>query len=281
MITIQQEYKIVVTIGAGRKRYMELLFNQILREYDYIDEIRFCVNTNEHEDLLWLEETAKQYDKVTLDKRLGGGEYNALNLCRFWEGFQDPGSIYIRLDDDVVWIDEGFIQKMVEFRIKNLAYLFVFPNIINNSICDHIHERIGALDISEYIGYDCVDDNGILNGEVAIKKHRNFIEKVKENSLDDYRFTQWRLLEYERVSINSLCWFGRDLMGITVDSNEEQAISSDIPRQLNRPNIIYGEPLIVHFAFHTQRDYLDPTGILKDYRDLLSLPKPPKVDTVK
>ena len=70
-------------------------------------------------------------------------------------------------------------------------------------------------------------------------------------------------------------------MGITVDSNEEQAISSDIPRQLNRPNIIYGEPLIVHFAFHTQRDYLDPTGILKDYRDLLDLPKPPKVDTVK
>ena len=159
MITIQQEYKIVVTIGAGRKEYMELLLPQILREYDYVDEIRFCINTTDEENLKWLYEQAEKYDKITLDERLIGLpdrnfeelSHNPLLLHKFWDGFKDPGTIYVRLDDDILYIDEGFIEKIVNFRIKNLEYLFVLPNTINNSICDHIHQRIRALNIPEHI----------------------------------------------------------------------------------------------------------------------------------
>jgi hypothetical protein len=59
-------------------------------------------------------------------------------------------------------------------------------------------------------------------------------------------------------------------MGVEVDWNEEMAISSDIPRQLGRPNIIYGDVLIVHFAFHTQRGYLETTDILESYKKILT-----------
>ena len=278
MITIQQEYKIVVTIGAGRKEYMELLLPQILREYDYIDEIRFCINTTDEKNLEWLYDQAAAYDKITLDERLiedpereiEGLSYNPLLLHKFWDGFKDPNTIYIRLDDDVIYIEEGFIEKMVNFRIKNLEYLFVLPNTINNSICDHIHQRIRALNIAEHITYDCVDFNGVENGSVAIKKHKNFLDKLSQKTLDDYRFPEWVLSEYERISINSLCWFGRDLLGVEVDWNEEIAISSNIPRQLNRPNIIFGDVLIVHFAFHTQREYLETTDILESYKKILA-----------
>jgi len=278
MITIQQEFKIVVTIGAGRKEYMELLLPQILREYDYIDEIRFCINTTDEKNLEWLYAQAEKYDKITLDERLighperelEGKTYNPLLLHKFWDGFKDPNTIYIRLDDDVLYIEEGFIEKMVNFRIKNLEYLFVLPNTINNSICDHIHQRIRALNITEHIGYDCVDVNGVENGPVAVKKHKNFLDKLSNKTLDDYRFSEWILSEYERISINSLCWFGRDLLGIGVDWNEEIAISCDIPRQLNRPNIIYGDVLIVHFSFHTQREYLETTDVLESYKKILA-----------
>lgn len=35
------------------------------------------------------------------------------------------------------------------------------------------------------------------------------------------------------------------------------------------PNVIYGQALIAHFAFHTQRDYLEKeTNLLNTYRDL-------------
>jgi hypothetical protein len=280
MITVQQEYKIVVTIGAGRKEYMELLLPQILREYDYVDEIRFCINTTDEENLKWLYEQAEKYDKITLDERLihlplperefEGKSHNPLLLNKFWEGFKDHSTIYVRLDDDVIYIEEGFIEKMVNFRIKNLEYLFVLPNIINNSICDHIHQRIRALNIAENIAYDCVNINGVENGEVAVKKHKNFLDKLSNNTLDDYRFPEWVLAEYERISINSLCWFGRDLAGVELDWNEEIAVSSDIPRRLNRPNIIYGDVLIVHYAFHTQRDYLQTTDILDSYKEILT-----------
>jgi hypothetical protein len=280
MITIQQEYKIVVTIGAGRKEYMELLLPQILREYDYVDEIRFCINTTNEENLKWLYEQAEKYEKIILDERLialpkherefEGKSHNPLLLHKFWEGFKDPSTIYVRLDDDVVYIEEGFIEKMVNFRIKNLEYLFVLPNTVNNSICDHIHQRIGAFNIEEHIAYDCVNINGVENGPVAVKKHKNFLDKLSKDRLKDYHFGNWILSEYERISINSLCWFGRDLIGVEVEWNEEIAMSSDIPRRLNRPNIIYGDVLIVHFAFHTQRDYLESTDTLESYKKILT-----------
>ena len=59
-------------------------------------------------------------------------------------------------------------------------------------------------------------------------------------------------------------------MGIEVGWNEEIEISSEIPKQLKRPNIIYGDLLIVHYAFHTQRGYLESTDVLESYKEVLT-----------
>jgi hypothetical protein len=44
--------------------------------------------------------------------------------------------MYIRLDDDVVWLEENFFKDMIEFRINNPEPLFIYPNIINNANFD-------------------------------------------------------------------------------------------------------------------------------------------------
>jgi len=73
------------------------------------------------------------------------------------------------------------------------------------------------------------------------------------------------LREYERISISSLCWFGNDLIDVEVDPDEENFIACELPKRLNKPNIINGNVLAVHFAFHTQREHIETTNTLEKY----------------
>ena len=267
-VTREFDYKVVIVVPAGRRRYMELVLPKLLKEIDIIDEIRYCINTNVPEDIEWMENAAKSNPKITLDKRLGIAPYQGLRLREFWSDLRDPDSIYIRLDDDIVWLEDGFVKKMLDFRIKHQEYLFVLPNIVNNSITDHIHQHIGALDIPETINYDCFSENGVRNGSVVIKKHENFLNHYKKGTLDSYKFNKWILREYERISINSLCWFGHSLAGVEVDPDEENYIACELPKLLQKPNIVNGNVIAVHFAFHTHRDELEKTDILERYTSL-------------
>jgi hypothetical protein len=272
MITVKEtrdfNYRVVVVVPAGRRRYMELILPKLLKEIDIIDEIRYCVNTNVQEDIDWMESVSRDNPKITLDKRLGIAPYQGERLKEFWTDLRDPNTIYIRLDDDIVWLEENFITKMLDFRVENPDYLFVLPNIINNSITDYLHQHLGALDIPETIEYDCFSENGVRNGSVVVKKHENFLKHYNEGTLNSYKFNKWILRQYERISINSLCWFGRSLEGVEVDPDEENYIACELPRLLQKPNIVNGNVLAVHFAFHTHRDELEKTNILERYTNL-------------
>lgn len=270
MISVTTEFKVVVVIPAGRKRYMEIAWPLILREYDLVDEIRFCINTNVPEDIEWIRAQEEKYDKVTLDLMMGGQPFQHGGLFNFWRNLKDRETIYIRFDDDIVYISEGFIKKMLDFRLANPQYLFVLPNVINNSITDHIHQRMGVL-VTDPIGYECMNENGARRGDVAEVKHRTFLKNLKNNEIDKYKFNRWILNGYERMSINSLCWFGKDLDGVDVGPDEEQQIASDIPDKLGRPNVVYGDVIVSHFAFGPQRDHMDGTDILAQYKEALKV----------
>ena len=54
-VTREFDYKVVIVVPAGRRRYMELVLPKLLKEIDIIDEIRYCINTNVPEDIEWME----------------------------------------------------------------------------------------------------------------------------------------------------------------------------------------------------------------------------------
>ena len=84
----------------------------------------------------------------------------------------------------------------------------------------------------------------------------------------------WWLLEGNcRVSINAICMFGEDiarsLESILKDENDEGTLSEVMPGMTGRVNAICGRSLVSHFAFWTQRDYLErETDILHQYREI-------------
>ena len=268
-----KEYKLVVVTPAGRKRYMEVLFPYILRSRDFIDEYRIWVNTGNQEDLDYFHHLKREYpDFVTLDESAkdahGYGTSDAIH--HFFKNTVDQNTIYIRLDDDIVWLDNNFFQKMYSCRINNPQPFLIFGNIVNNAICDHLHQRNGVYEGGPEYGYDCLDNNGWRNADLAEEKHRIFIENFNKRDLKSYRFKNWTENEYKRISINAICWFGKDMQKINgeVDLNEEEFLSMHQPEREKRPCLINGDALCAHFAFHTQREHMDQTDILGIYKKM-------------
>lgn len=255
-------YKIVVVTPSGRSRYQKLLFEYIKKHISIVDEYRLWINTKNEQDLKWFEEIVNQYDWVKLDKIDNLSKIGSIQaICHFFKSCIASDTIYIRLDDDIVYLDENFFTNLLNFRLKYPEYFLVCGNIINNAICSHIHQKLGALDNSHgMVGYDCMDKTGWLSGEFAASTHQNFIHSMlSQNNYKKYFFDKWILNRYERFSINAICWFGSDmqLLNGNIGEEEEEDITTNKPKILNKYNIICGDAVCSHFAFGPQRDFLD------------------------
>lgn len=274
---MEKPYKLVVVTPAGRRRYMEIALPYILRERGFIDEYRIWINTTNQEDLDYFNQIQAQYpDFITLETcpnpnetRIGVGGWAIHN---FFVNTIDENTVYIRVDDDIVWFDEDYFKKMYYFRISYPDFFFVSGNIINNSLCDHMHQRQGVYPPQPVFGYTCLDEHGWANPSTAVYKHNTFLENVTNNDISKYRFCgAWTLDKYERISINSLCWFGKDFkaFGGVVADDEEPWLSSIKPAEVQRVGCVNGQALCVHFAFYTQRPHIESTtALLSEYKKL-------------
>lgn len=279
-------YRVVVVTPAGRKRYMEILFKYILSQKNVIDEYRIWVNTLEKEDLDYFKELEKQYKGfVTLDT--GDGEAtNAtnLNICKFFKNCIDEKTVYVRLDDDVVYIESDFIEKIVKYRIKNKNPFLVYGTIINNACVDYILQKMGMYTDLAKLSYECLCPIGWRDPVSCELKHNYFINnflslyKIVDGNLKVEQsipklFYEWYLNDYERVSINCISWLGSTFKEFNgeVGHDEEQWLSVDKPKEIGKPNVIYGEAICSHFAFHTQRAHMDGTDILKKYKTISNI----------
>jgi len=264
--------KIVIVTPAGRKRYMEILLKYILREKDIIDEYRIWVNTKNQEDLDYFNELKEKYpDFITLDERFKE-EHDCgsnINIFRFFDKCTEENTVYIRLDDDIVWLESNFIKKLAEFRIKNPKPFLIYGAILNNAVIDSIVQKLGLYSNLPPIGYNCLDENGWRSPEVAVEKHNylidNYLSKLKT---PPKLFDNWMLNNYERVSINCISWLGEEFAKFEgkVDHDEESWLSVVRPDTTKNPNMIYGGVYCVHYAFYTQREHVNKMNILKQYQ---------------
>lgn len=261
---------IEIVTPAGRKRYLEILYKHLKSQKNDFNKWTLWINTYNPEDVSYCRELAKENEWIqTIEATVvpNGG----ITIYQFFKYACDPDSIYIRLDDDVIWIEKNFIKNLANFRINNPEYFLVYPNIINNAVIDHLNQRSGALTINNLIDYGCLDQNGWANSQIAEQKHNNFINSIHSSDIKKFKFKKWILNRHERVSINCISWLGSEFKKFDgkVGHFEEQWLSMDAPKIFNKFNVIYGKTLCSHYAFCTQRDYLDnQTDILNKYRDL-------------
>lgn len=269
-----KNYKIVCVTPSGRSRYQKILFEYLRRNKEtsnIIDEYRIWQNTTNQEDVSFFQNLKDEYDWVTIDQRKNINGIKTIG--QYFDRCCEPNTIYIRLDDDIVYLAPDFIENLIDFRIKNPKFFLVFGNIINNDICNHIHARIDAFNEVKHIKYGCAN-NAWKHPNLAKWLHTQFLDSIHNNSTDKYKFDKYVLTEIPRFSINAICWFGEDMKKVYnklggVVHSEEHNLTQVIPGQLNKYNAICGSAICSHFAFYTQRKHLDNTDILNQYESLL------------
>ena len=261
--------KRVLVTPAGRRQYLPLLAAHLEAQKEAFDEWHLWMNTNVQLDQECIRDLASKHPWVTVvthpdsDPSVGSG-----NIHKLYVGCTDSDTVYMKLDDDVVWLEPGFLERTFAFRQANPQYFLVCANIINNAVISHIHERSGRIHSEQgRAGYLCMCPVAWKNPDFAKDLHLAFLKAIREGTVDEWHFGVWKLYDYERVSINCILWMGKEFaeFGGIVGHDDEQWLACDKPRELGRMNAIFGGACCVHYAFFTQRPGLDATDILAQY----------------
>jgi hypothetical protein len=271
-----ETYKVVVCIPSGREKYLSIFKKYLYRKIDegLVDGIQLWLNTIDASDIAYLQSMEAENPKVKI-YRIGDAindtgfydTYNPLKTYLFFANTHEPDTIYIRFDDDIIWANDDAIEKICKARIENPKALFITPNIVNSTICNSYHQENGAL--SEEAGkvkryapadpdYAYLDEFNYSDSKFADHIHNTFRKHYEEGTLEKYYLPSRSYDKFQRFSICSVCWFGKDK--ISIGYIEEPQIGWELPEALNRPNYFLGDALLVHYSYHTQRDYLTATG---------------------
>ena len=249
MTNIKNEYKIVAITPAGRKANLEILHKYLVKNKNIIDRWDLWVNTENKIDLEYMIELSNKYSFINLVYPTWPYERGCpnLSLAPFWSKATDEDTIYIRFDDDIVFIDDNTIENLIDFRVKNRNHLFVYPFIINNpfhskdlQLRELISKKNGTIrSHEELLGPGIADPVSFLSSSFARELHETFIKSYHKSDYKKFMCDEkitWDITgsvyKYgtngkqeifsnggPQVAINCISWFGSDLKTITPINN--------------------------------------------------------------
>jgi hypothetical protein len=262
--------KVVIVTPAGRKRYLKILFEYLNKQKDSFDTWQLWINTENANDISYCKDIASKHTWIqTYDLIVpfsGNGSINS-----FFRYAMDTDTIYIRLDDDIVYLEPNFIKKITEARLKYPSPPFIYPLIINNgNICHYLAKQNKFTDNNIDSAPNGLN-NLFYNPKSAYEMHCEFIKKIKDKNISHYYTNSFIVNNFYRLSINCISWLGQTIAELNgnIYGDEEQFLSVTYPQYKNNPNMVYGNAICSHYAFISQRDFLDnETNILEQYQSL-------------
>jgi len=272
--------RVVTVCPAGRQRYLELLVPYLLRERGVIDRHDFWMNTTDASDLAYMATLAHKHPdffRLVTTPNAGttprGKPYLGLSfqIGSFYPHAAEPGTVYVRLDDDIVYVSPGGIAALARYRIDHFEPFLVYPTVINNSIMTHFLQADGVFGRGYGAAEYALKGRGWNDARLAERLHRQFLQAVRRGEGERWRVKPRTLGDYMTVSVNCIAWRGEDMAECkdSVGEYEEQYLATDRPRALARPNVVTNVATMAHFSYGEQRAVLDRTDLLREYRRIL------------
>jgi hypothetical protein len=295
-------------IPFGRKLTVSVLMPYLVAEHEagVLDEVMLCLNTGpgQRDDERYAAELAATYPFVNVYGRPGlpstpwpewlpaewadgiPSQWSQprrpiqLNTGRFFVYMQDPDTIYLRFDDDIVWVHPAAIRRMVDYSLEQYrgphdgGVLGVFPLILNNSVCSFHLQQAGVFPMSwGFVQTEhCMDPVGWASPTFAQHLHEMVLEKIASDETEDlYLPHDLHLGPKEQFSVSCFAVPGQeyaDLGGVLDWDEEEHWLTIHRPTTTGRVNIVRGDALVSHYSFFNQRRWLlENTRVLDDYRE--------------
>ncbi|KAJ9644215.1 uncharacterized protein PV06_05197 [Exophiala oligosperma] len=137
--------KVIGMVFYGRRDRSQILHCFLMRNLvdngGWLDEVQWIRNTDNEADLQYLDEILIQtprYKQVHQERTKDQGYSDA------WSKL-DPGQIYVKIDDDLVWMADDAIPRLVTTKLEHPEYLVVSANMINSPLLGWLHYRMGAV----------------------------------------------------------------------------------------------------------------------------------------
>jgi hypothetical protein len=263
-------YKVQLVVPAGRKRYMDVLVPQILKQSGW-DEFRIWVNTRNEDDLRYLDGLPRIDNRISLALPKEHQPDGNKTIGQFFKDCIAPDTLYIRLDDDICYLEPGAIGRLAQYRATNKEPFLVSPIVINNALFSYLFQVLGKIQVNARLTANCLDPLAWKNSGFAESIHNLFLSALADNQIDRFKFSS-RPIAMNRFSINCISWLGSEFErfggNVPYGEDEEEFLSVTKPTQLGKVNHFFGECLVAHFAYYTQREHLDKTDILERYKAL-------------
>lgn len=260
-------YKIICCTAAGRMGYMQYIIPYVITS-DIVDQYDIWVNTTNMEDIECFRMLAQKYPKINLIYQPEGVVSGISSINSFYRFCTDKNSIYIKIDDDIVWMQPDIFEQMVEFRVAHRDAFLVSPQVVNNSISSYLWQVKGLLNFGEYMRSSSGHRIMWKRGAFALELHKYFLDKM-EHDANAYKALKIGAIPVaaNRFSINFILWFGEDLAKFNgeIPGDDEEFLSSVAAPRLNKGNMFNGDAIVAHFAFGPQRIVLDNSNILQRY----------------
>jgi hypothetical protein len=264
-------YKKIIFVIISRLDYINSLSNILLKHYHEYDECQLWVNTDENIEIYKKHFVNNNKVKIKTEK-FDAIANPLMNLNVFYKKYAvEDKSVYIKIDDDVLWFEDNFFAKLFDYRIQNKDNFLIYPLIINNAILTNILMRLGKIKWDNKCWYQPMDPIGWGSGLFAEEWHNRFLSLIDTQSYQMLRFDKWILDWRELVNINVVSFFGSDMKFVAPTLNfhtDEVYFCHYGPSLLNKQNIIYGQFICSHYAFQPQKAYLDTTDIKDRYLKL-------------
>ncbi|KAH0565268.1 hypothetical protein GP486_001333 [Trichoglossum hirsutum] len=107
----------------------------------FLDEVVFLQRTSDQEDIDWLHTTVSKTPGYSIANYT---EDRVSNYAHSWD-LCEPGTMYIKIDDDIVFIEDTTIPAIVDTKLKNPNSLLVSANALNQPALAWIHHHLGVV----------------------------------------------------------------------------------------------------------------------------------------
>ncbi|XDG00560.1 hypothetical protein ABKA04_000175 [Annulohypoxylon sp. FPYF3050] len=140
-------FKIVAVVFYGRKQNVDILDcylqENLVSRGGYLDDVWFMVHTKKAEDIAWLNEFVKK-SPYYKQKGLGSCGEEEANAC-VWDYLVDENTLYIKMDDDILYIHHDTIPQLVHTRLAQPHPYAISAQLVNSPITSLQQYHYGAI----------------------------------------------------------------------------------------------------------------------------------------
>ena len=283
--------RVVVWTPYGRERTVSVLARYLERDHyrGIVDEWWLCLNTEPEQvsDLRYAIGTdglIRRYPTWVRAMNRPAGlprlTPKQRNTGYFYRYMTDPDTVYVRFDDDIVYVHPDAIERIVRHVIATEGSgLCSMALTWNNAIVSWFEQRAGVIPV-EFGRVDqryCMDPVAWADGAFAVKIHHLLLGLIEDDNPTAvervYLHQDMPLAPGEQFSVSCFGSSGKiyaslDPPGVLVPDEEESWHTIHYQKRSGLANMIVGNALVSHFTFAYQQREVLASDVLARYRAL-------------